>query len=111
VIGLPTVALGYLGYRRSQKLDRVASAASLAASQSSETKTVIEGLNSIIENLQKDNRVQREENVLLRKEWREEVAQVRKESATATAKCEELAEKYALLEKRLVDIDKAVNGV
>lgn len=59
-IGFPASVLGYLAYRRTIKLDRAAAASAVATTQSDAVKQVIEGLNTINENLQEDNEVLRQ---------------------------------------------------
>lgn len=61
VVAIPSAALGYLGYRRARHIDKIAEQAGIATSETTSIGQVIEGLNAIIANLQKDNEVLRTE--------------------------------------------------
>lgn len=66
VIALPATAIGYLGYRRSRNLDRVAEQAGIATTNVTSIGQVVDGLNKIIVNLQEDNEDLRGEVISLR---------------------------------------------
>jgi hypothetical protein len=59
-VTVPSVVLGYLGYRRARQIDKVAAQAGIATSQNASIGQVVDGLNTIIANLQEDNRVLRQ---------------------------------------------------
>lgn len=61
VIGLPSFLLGYLAYRRSRKVDAVSAQSGIATETRAGTAQIIEGLNQLIDNLQDDNRLFRED--------------------------------------------------
>lgn len=61
VIGLPSFLLGYLAYRRARKVDAVAAQSGVVTETRAGTAQIIEGLNQLINNLQDDNRVIRED--------------------------------------------------
>lgn len=66
ILAMPATALGYLGYRRSRGVDEVAKQAGLASSQSTSVGQAIDGLNRVIDALQHDNKVLRDELILLK---------------------------------------------
>lgn len=68
LIGLPSSALGYLVYRRSRDVDKVAEQAGIATGQRESIGQVVDGLNKIITALQQDNALLREEVVAGRKD-------------------------------------------
>lgn len=72
IIGLPSAFLGFLGYRRSVRVDQDAATALIIANRSEEVAQIIDGLNKLVENLQEDNAAQREEN----SRWRIVVADI-----------------------------------
>lgn len=76
LVGLPTIILGILAYRRSVKLDQAARDAAEALERASSSKMVIDGLNIIIKRLQEDNEVLRSEIRTLRTNFREFKKQV-----------------------------------
>lgn len=82
MIGAPSFALGYLGYRRSQKTDN-------AAKETGALGQIIEGLNKLIDNLQDDNVVLRHQIKSL---------QIRLE--TVTSDRDKLKRKVMYLEKK-----------
>lgn len=59
-IGIPSFILGLLGYRRAVKVDKSVANAAVIAAQTGSVGQVIAGLNQLIENLQEDNKVWRE---------------------------------------------------
>lgn len=59
IAGFPSVTIAYLAYRRSQRVDTVAEQAGIATRSTESIQQVIDGLNTLIENLQEDNRVLR----------------------------------------------------
>lgn len=61
LIGLPSFCLGYLAYRRSRKVDKVAEQSGIATETRAGTTQIIEGLNQLIDNLQEDNKAFRED--------------------------------------------------
>jgi peptidoglycan hydrolase CwlO-like protein len=56
VIGLPSLAIGLLAYRRSRKVDAVSEQSGASSNHRAGTAQVIEGLNELIDNLQEDNK-------------------------------------------------------
>lgn len=52
--------LGWFGYRRAVKVDNKTEGSAVVAARSGEVSQIIEGLNLLIDNLQKDNRIWRE---------------------------------------------------
>lgn len=77
VIGLPSILIAYLGYRRSRKVDAITAQAGVVTETRAGTTEgragtaqIIEGQNQLIENLQADNLLLREaakENIVLRR--------------------------------------------
>lgn len=61
VIGLPSFGLGFLAYRRSLKVDKVANQVGLSSETRAGTQQIILGLNDLVDNLQEDNKALREE--------------------------------------------------
>lgn len=59
--GIPSFLLGFLAYRRSVKVDAVAAQVSVSTDSRAGTQQIIEGLNSLVENLQEDNKALRDE--------------------------------------------------
>lgn len=57
---IPSFLLGFLVYRRSIKVDKVAEQSGAASSQVTAINQVIDGLNKIVDNLQEDNKLLRE---------------------------------------------------
>lgn len=88
LIGLPATILGILAYRQSRKVDAVAEQSGVATETRAGTAQIIEGLNNLVDNLQEDNKVFRDELkyltqtlgavVLERDELRKEVARLRR---------------------------------
>lgn len=66
IIAIPATVLGYLGYRRSQGVDEATKQAGIAAGQATSIGQVVEGLNSVIANVQGDNEVLRREVIDIR---------------------------------------------
>lgn len=60
VAAIPSVALGYLVYRQSKKTDKITEQSSAASSQATAVDQVIQGLNKLIDNIQEDNKLLRE---------------------------------------------------
>lgn len=60
LVAIPSAALGYLGYRRSRQNDLVAERAGIATTQSASIGQVVAGMDSLVANLQEDNRALRE---------------------------------------------------
>lgn len=60
IVAAPTTILGYLAYRRSQKVDAIAAQAGIATSERGSIQQVIEGHQGLIASLQKDNEVGRQ---------------------------------------------------
>lgn len=56
IVAIPSVVLGYLGYRRARNIDRIAEQAGITTASATSIQQVMNGLNSIIENLRTDNR-------------------------------------------------------
>jgi regulator of replication initiation timing len=59
VVAIPSFILGYLGYRRSVKVDKTTDQSRVASSQVGAVGQVIDGLNQLIDNLQEDNKLLR----------------------------------------------------
>lgn len=59
LVAIPSLYLGYLGYRRSKKADSIADQVGVLAIQSKTVKDVIDGLNLLANNLQSDNQMLR----------------------------------------------------
>lgn len=88
LIGLPATALGFLAYWRSRKVDAVAEQSGVANESRAGTAQIIEGLNSLIDNLQIDNKQFRDDIrycasrldaiSIERDRFREEVARLRR---------------------------------
>ena len=88
LIGLPATILGLLAYRRSRKVDAVAEQAGVAIEARAGTAQIIEGLNALVDNLQTDNKVFRDDFKFFterlnecfaeREKLRQEVARLRK---------------------------------
>lgn len=55
IIGIPSFLLGYLAYKRSKKVDKVTEQSGAITETRAGTQQVIEGLNSLLDNLQEDN--------------------------------------------------------
>jgi len=66
--GVTSIGLAYLTYRKSIKVDAVAAQASIGGESRAGTAQIIEGLNSLVDQLQEDNKDLREEarNLLIR---------------------------------------------
>lgn len=71
LVGLPTIVLGWLGYQRSVRLDRVAARSAAIESGKVTTQTIIDGLDRIVANLREDNKMLREQLTAIEKELRE----------------------------------------
>lgn len=61
IIAIPGAILGYLGYRRSLKVDEAAKQAGIATSQGISVGQAVDGLNKVIAALQEDNKVLRDD--------------------------------------------------
>lgn len=60
IVAIPSFTLGYLGYRRSVKVDKAAEKSGEASASTAAVGQVIQGLNSLIDSLQEDNALLRE---------------------------------------------------
>lgn len=60
VVAIPGIILGWLGHRRAERADLAAAATAATTAQGAAIQQVIDGLNHIVDNLQDDNRVLRE---------------------------------------------------
>lgn len=60
IIGIPSFILGWLGYKRAVKVDKSVENASVIAAQTGSVAQIITGLNSVIDNLQEDNKIWRD---------------------------------------------------
>lgn len=89
-VGLPSIALGYLGFRQSQKVDAIAAQAGIATVESGTIGHVIDGLNKLVANLQGDNAV-----------LRAELSTVNEKLSQVIRYCEELKQQLADLRKRI----------
>lgn len=56
VVAIPSSILGYLGYKRSVKSDKVAADSTIASTHAAAINQVIDGLNKLIDGLQEDNK-------------------------------------------------------
>lgn len=59
IIAIPSFILGYLGYRRAIRVDKITEQSGVAMSQHGAISQVVEGLNSLISVLQQDNEILR----------------------------------------------------
>jgi hypothetical protein len=66
VVGAPATILGYLGYRRSVRLDGVAVASAGIVQRSAEVQQIIDGLSATANLLRADNEALRAENARLK---------------------------------------------
>jgi len=66
IIAIPSAALGYLGYRRSMRVDKVAEQAGIATTHATSIGQVVDGLNKLTANLQSDNEILRQQVVEIR---------------------------------------------
>lgn len=66
IIAIPASILGYLGYRRSRRVDEVAKQAGMADSHATSIGQVVDGLNKVIAAVQSDNHDLRKEVLELR---------------------------------------------
>lgn len=88
LIGLPATFLGLMAYIRSLRVDAVAEQSGVATETRAGTAQIIQGLNDLIDNLQTDNKVFRDDIKYLtlrldafaaeREELRKEVARLRR---------------------------------
>lgn len=60
IVGVPAVVVATLGYRRSVRGDAIAAQSGIAEDKREGVEQVIEGLNKLVTNLQADNAVLRE---------------------------------------------------
>lgn len=60
VIAIPSFVLGLLIYRQSVKVDKITEQSGIVSAQTAGVSQVITGLNSLIDNLQIDNKTLRE---------------------------------------------------
>lgn len=92
LIGIPSFLLGWLGYRRAVKVDKATENSAVIATQTGSVGQVIAGLNGLIENLQEDNQVWRENF----KELSLKLAEVIKERDQIQKDYNALVKKYGL---------------
>ena len=59
VVAIPSLLLGYLAFKQSQKVDATVAQAGIATVESGTIGQVIDGLNKLVSNLQADNSVLR----------------------------------------------------
>lgn len=55
IVGLPSITIAVLAYRRSRKVDAVSEKLGITANGRAGTAQIIEGLNSLIDQLQEEN--------------------------------------------------------
>lgn len=60
IVAIPSFTLGFLIYRHSIKVDKVTEQSGIVSAQTAGVNQVITGLNSLIDNLQIDNKTLRE---------------------------------------------------
>lgn len=60
IVGIPSLILGYLVYKQSQKVDKTTEQSGIANTQLTAVGQVLSGLNQLIDNLQTDNKELRE---------------------------------------------------
>lgn len=72
-LAIPATVISLLGLRRAYHNDKVTEQSGIVAGNATAVAQVISGLNQIIDNLQDDNRVFREEIKALTRNFREEV--------------------------------------
>lgn len=61
IIGAPAAALGYLAFRRSQKVDSVSEQSGIATQASAGIAQIQSSLNDLVDSLQEDNKAFRED--------------------------------------------------
>lgn len=92
VIGVPSFIIGILGYRRANKIDKATETAAMIAAQTGSVSQVITGLNTLIENLQEDNKAWRDNF----RELSLRLAEVIKERDQLQKAYDALAKKYGI---------------
>lgn len=102
-IGIPSFILGWLGYRRAIKVDKSVENAALIAAQTGSAGQVIAGLNTLIENLQEDNKGLRNDIKELREEFKGmslKLTEVIKERDQIRRECDQIRKDYNVLAKK-----------
>lgn len=97
VVTIFPLALGYLGYRQSQKVDAIAAQAGIATVESGTISQVIDGLNKLVGNLQQDNAVLRS----ISSEMHARVIECQAELTVVIKKCEHLEAQLAEINARI----------
>lgn len=92
IIGIPTFILGWLGYRRAVRVDKSTENAAVVAVQTGSVGQVISGLNDLIESLQEDNKIWRDNF----KELSLKLAEVIKERDQIQKEYNAIAKKYGI---------------
>lgn len=99
-VGLPSLTLGYLGYKRSRRNDKVAEQAGIATTHVASIGQVVDGLNRIITNLQGDNAV-----------LRSELERVRVAVDGCEARLDVLEEKLQAKEREIAALQQEITAV
>lgn len=98
VIGVPSFIIGILGYRRATKIDKATEKAAVIAAQTGSVGQVIAGLNTLIENLQEDN-----------KAWRDNFKELSIKLAEVVKERDMIQKELNLLKKKYDINDNGVN--
>lgn len=92
VVAIPSFILGYLGYIRSVKSDKVAEDSTIASTNTAAINQVIDGLNKLVDGLQEDNKDLRESVVSLSIKLKETI----KENSELVKQVENIKKKYGV---------------
>lgn len=92
VVAIPSFILGYLGYLRSIKSDKVAEDSTIASTNTAAINQVIDGLNNLIDGLQEDNKDLRESVISLSVKLKETI----RENSQLAKQVEDIRKKYGI---------------
>jgi chromosome segregation ATPase len=108
VIGaIPSFILGYLGYRRSVRVDKVTEQSGAASNELEAVGQVIDGLNKLVANLQEDNKHLREDVTALRARLKEIETAIDK----ATKELSDAKQLYELAAARIEELEHQLRPV
>lgn len=106
ILAIPSTILGLLAYRRSRAVDKVTERTQEATTQSGSINQVISGLETLVENLQDDNKWLRERAERLQQNVQGLETEVGTLKKDFRQKVQELEAEIAILKKALAkDID------
>lgn len=111
IIGIPATAIAVLGYRRSVRTDAIAAQSDVAENKREGVEQVIEGLNKLLGNVQNDNEALRVTSRELNAEVRvlnKEVRELNAEVRSLNAKLSLVVQQNDELKQQIIDLNAKI---